>query len=174
MQMLCRTPYPSILQNTVVVFSKNYLPISNISLRRAVALLVTGQAEPVDYLTGQIWEIRSPSFVLQVPEHIRMTSGNTDRHWKVPVVNRRGVLARDKHLCQYCGSRHKLTLDHVIPRSKGGQHTWENVVTACANCNGIKGNKLLHDTQMQLRSQPKAPIHPTIAFADRFWKSQEA
>jgi 5-methylcytosine-specific restriction endonuclease McrA len=174
MQTLCRTPYPSILQNTVVVFSKNYLPMSQISLRRAAALLVTGQAEPVDYSIGQIWEIRSPSLVLQVPEHIRMTGGNPERHWKMPPVNRRGVLTRDKYLCQYCGSRHNLTMDHVIPRSKGGQHTWENVVAACVKCNGMKGDKLLHETQMQLRSQPKAPIHPTIAFADRFWHSQRA
>jgi 5-methylcytosine-specific restriction endonuclease McrA len=174
MQTLCRTPYPSILQNTVVVFSKNYLPMSRIPLRRAVALLVTGLAEPVDYLSGQVWEVRSPSLVLQVPEHIRMTSGNPERHWKVPPVNRRGVLARDNHGCQYCGSRHGLTLDHVMPRSKGGLHTWENVVTACARCNGLKGDKLIHETQMQLRSKPKAPIHPAVVFADQFWKSQGA
>jgi 5-methylcytosine-specific restriction endonuclease McrA len=174
MQALHRPTYPSILQNTVVVFSKNYLPMSRIPLRRAVVLLVTGQAEPVDYLSGETWEIRSPNLVLQVPEHIRMTVGNPERHWKVPPVNRRGILSRDAHSCQYCGSHKKLTLDHVIPRSKGGPHSWDNVVTACARCNGLKGDKLLHQTGMQLRSKPKAPIHPAVVFADQFWKSQGA
>jgi 5-methylcytosine-specific restriction endonuclease McrA len=173
MQALHRPSYPSILQNTVVVFSKNYLPVSRISIRRAIALLVTGQAEPVDMGDCQIWEVRSPSLVLQVPEHIRLTLGNPERHWKVPPVNRRGVLQRDAHRCQYCGSRKHLTLDHVLPRSKGGQHTWDNVVTACSTCNGKKGDRFLHETTMKLATKPKAPIHPAVMFADQFWKSQE-
>jgi 5-methylcytosine-specific restriction endonuclease McrA len=173
MQVLHRPTYPSILQNTVVVFSKNYLPVSRISMRRAITLLVTGHAEPVDMGDCQVWEVRSPNLVLQVPEHIRLTFGNPERHWKVPPVNRRGVLQRDTHSCQYCGSRKKLTLDHVIPRSKGGQHTWDNVVTACERCNGTKGDKFLQETKMTLRNKPKAPIHPAVAFADQFWKSQQ-
>jgi 5-methylcytosine-specific restriction endonuclease McrA len=167
-----RTPYPSILQNTVVVFSKNYLPMSRIPMKRAIALLITGQAEPVGFTTGQLWEVRSPSVVLQVPEHIRLTIGNPERLWKVPPVNRREVLRRDSHLCQYCGSRHRLTLDHVVPRSKGGLHTWDNVVTACERCNGTKGDRLLSQTAMKLRSKPKAPMHPAVAFAEEFWQSQ--
>ncbi len=75
-----------------------------------------------------------------VPEHIRLTVGNPERHWKVPPVNRREVLKRDSHTCQYCGSTKHLTLLHVIPRSKGGQHTWDNVVTACEKCNSIKSD----------------------------------
>lgn len=172
MQPLHRPPYPSILQNTVVVFSKNYLPLSRISIKRAIALLVTGQAEPVDFTTNQCFEVRSPNLVLQVPEHIRLTFGNPERHWKVPPVNRRGVLQRDHHTCQYCGSKKKLTLDHVIPRSKGGQHSWDNVVAACEQCNGQKGDKLLHETGMKLRNRPKAPVHPAVLFADQFWKNQ--
>jgi 5-methylcytosine-specific restriction endonuclease McrA len=167
--------YPSVLQNTVVVFSKNYLPLSRISMRRAICLLVTGKAEPIDLNQDgnfQFWEIRSPSLVLQVPEHIRLTIGNPERHWKVPPVNRRGVLQRDGHACQYCGSRKRLTLDHVIPRSKGGQHSWDNVVAACAGCNGRKGDQLLHQTNMKLRKAPKAPMHPAVTFSDHFWKSQ--
>jgi 5-methylcytosine-specific restriction endonuclease McrA len=167
-----RTPYPSILQNTVVVFSKNYLPMSRIPMKRAIALLITGQAEPVGFTTGQLWEVRSPSVVLQVPEHIRLTIGNPERLWKVPPVNRREVLRRDSHLCQYCGSRHRLTLDHVVPRSKGGLHTWDNVVTACERCNGTKGDRLLHETGLKLRAKPKAPIHPAVAFAEEFWQAQ--
>jgi 5-methylcytosine-specific restriction endonuclease McrA len=87
-------------------------------------------------------------------------------------VSRREVFRRDSHTCQYCGSTKKLTLDHVLPRSKGGTHTWDNVVAACERCNASKGDRLLHETAMQLSTKPKAPIHPAIAFAEQFWKEQ--
>lgn len=167
---------PAVLQRSVVVFSKNYLPVARINIKRAVILLVMGQAEPLnlggDSLDCEYWEVRSPSLVVQVPEHIRLLSGNPERHWKVPPVNRREVLKRDGHTCQYCGSRKRLTLDHVIPRSKGGTHTWDNVVTACEPCNSLKGDRLLHETKLVLRTKPKAPIHPTVLFAERFWEQQ--
>jgi 5-methylcytosine-specific restriction endonuclease McrA len=155
-----------------VVFSKNYLPIARINIKRAIVLLVTGQAESVNFGTTKLWEVRSPSVVLQVPEHIRLTVGNPERHWKVPPVNRREVLKRDNHTCQYCGSTKHLTLDHVIPRSKGGQHTWDNVVTACEKCNSTKSDRLLHETGMVLKTKLKAPIHPAVAFAEQFWNAQ--
>jgi 5-methylcytosine-specific restriction endonuclease McrA len=92
--------------------------------------------------------------------------------WRIPPVSRREVFRRDSHTCQYCGSTKHLTLDHVLPRSKGGTHTWDNVVAACERCNASKGDRLLHETTMQLRTKPKAPIHPAIAFAEQFWKEQ--
>lgn len=163
---------PQILQNQVVVFSKNYLPLARVNIKRAVVLLVTGQAESLNFGSAQEWEVRSPSIVLQISEHIRLTGGNPERHWKIPPVNRREVFRRDNYLCQYCGSTKHLTLDHVIPRSKGGQHSWDNVVTACDRCNSAKGDRLLHETPLILKSKPKAPIHPAIAFAEQFWKMQ--
>jgi 5-methylcytosine-specific restriction endonuclease McrA len=172
MQATEQSPPSHILHNQVVVFSKNYLPLARINIKRAVVLLVTGQAETLEFSSIQTWEVRSPSVVLQVPEHIRLTSGNPERQWKVPPVNRREVFRRDHHACQYCGSTKRLTLDHVIPRSKGGTHTWNNVVAACEKCNSSKGDRLLHETGMVLRSKPKAPIHPAIAFAEQFWKEQ--
>lgn len=165
---------PQVLQNSVVVFSKNYMPLTRINIRRAITLLVTGQAESLDFSSTQFWEVRSPSVVLQVSKHIRLTDSNPERHWKVPPVSRREVLRRDNHTCQYCGSGKKLTLDHVIPRSKGGQHTWNNVVTACTGCNSRKGDRLSHEASMVLKYKPKAPVHPAIAFSDQFWKAQEA
>jgi 5-methylcytosine-specific restriction endonuclease McrA len=161
-----------ILQNSVVVFSKNYLPLARINIKRAIVLLITGQAESLDFNSTKLWQVRSPSVVLQVPEHIRLRVGNPERHWKVPPVNRREVLRRDNHTCQYCGSTKHLTLDHVIPRSKGGQHTWDNVVTACEKCNSTKSDRLLHEAGMVLKTKPKAPIHPAVAFAEQFWNAQ--
>lgn len=161
-----------LLQQQVVVFSKNYLPLTKINIKRAIVLLITGQAESLDFGNTQLWEVRSPSIVLQVSEHIRLTVSNPERHWKVPPVNRREVLKRDNYTCQYCGSTRRLTIDHVVPRSKGGTHTWDNVVAACERCNSAKGDRLLHSTGMVLKTKPKAPIHPTVAFAEQFWKDQ--
>ena len=164
--------FPRILQNPVVVFSKNYLPLTRITLKRAIVLLVTGRAESLEFGSLQQWEVRSPSFVLHVSEHIRLTQGDRERRWKVPPVSRREVFRRDQHICQYCGNTKRLTIDHVIPRSKGGTHTWDNVVTACESCNSAKGDRLLHETNLVLKTKLKAPIHPAIAFAEQFWKEQ--
>jgi 5-methylcytosine-specific restriction endonuclease McrA len=162
----------TVLQNSVVVFSKAYLPLAQINIKRAIVLLVTQQAEALDFGDTQMWEVRSPSTTLQVSEHIRLLMGNPERQWKVPPVNRRAVLKRDQHRCQYCHSPRKLTLDHVIPRSRGGLHTWDNVVAACEACNCGKSDRTPTEAGMTLLTQPKAPIHPAMAFADQFWKSQ--
>lgn len=164
---------PSVLQNSVVVFSRNYLPLARINIRRAVTLLVNGQAESLDFSSSKVWQVRSPNLILHVPEHIRLTMGNPERIWKVPPVNRRELLRRDNHVCQYCGSAKNLTIDHIIPRSKGGLHTWDNVVTACETCNNKKSDRLLFETGMALKTKPKAPMHPAIAFAEQFWREQE-
>lgn len=159
-----------VLSQSVVVFSKNYLPISRVNIKRAIALLVTGKAEPLDLTHSKVWPIQSPSVVLYVPDQIRLTVSGTERIWKVPPVNRRELLRRDKHHCQYCGNTRNLTIDHVIPRSRGGKHAWDNVVIACIRCNAQKGDRTPIEAKMPLRTQPKAPIHPTVAFAEQFWR----
>ncbi|MEL7224880.1 MAG: HNH endonuclease [Cyanobacteria bacterium P01_D01_bin.36] len=160
----------------VVLFSQNYLPMTRINLRRAAMLLVTERAEPLDFssdISETGWVMRSPSITLDIPEHIRLKTGGKERIWKVPPVNRREVLRRDAHTCQYCGSKKRLTLDHVMPRSKGGQHTWDNVVAACAPCNSYKADRTPELAKMQLRRKPQVPLHPVIAFAGQFWKEQK-
>jgi 5-methylcytosine-specific restriction endonuclease McrA len=166
------TSATEVLRQSVVVFSKNYLPVSRVNIKRAISLLVTGKAEPLDF-SGKGYSVHSPSIVLLVPEQIRLTMADTERVWKVPPVNRREVLRRDKHACQYCGSTKKLTLDHVIPRSKGGKHSWDNVVIACEPCNSRKGDRTPHQAGMTLRTTPKAPMHPAVAFAEQFWREQQ-
>jgi len=160
-----------VLNHCVVVFSKNYLPISRVNIKRAIALMVTG-TEALD--TDETWLVRSPNLVIAVPQHIRLTIASTERIWKIPPVNRREVLKRDNHSCQYCGSNKHLTLDHVIPVSKGGQHKWDNVVTACEPCNQRKRDRTPIEANMPLRTKPKAPMHPTVAFAENFWHGESA
>ena len=167
------TSVTEVLRQSVVVFSKNYLPVSRVNIKRAIALLVTGKAEPLDFSNGKGYQVRSPNVVLLIPEHIRLTVTDAERVWRVPPVNRREVLRRDKHTCQYCGSTKQLTLDHVIPRSKGGKHTWDNVVTACERCNSRKGDRTPQQARMTLRTTPKAPMHPAVAFAEQFWREQQ-
>nr|WP_310482278.1 HNH endonuclease [Chamaesiphon sp. VAR_48_metabat_403] len=166
---------PSVLNHSVVVFSTNYLPMARINIRRAITLLLTGRAEPLDLQdTKLVWVLRSPSVEVEVPHHIRLKTTTAERLWKLPSVSRRELLRRDGHRCQYCGSAKQLTIDHVIPRSKGGTHTWDNVTIACETCNHKKGDKYLNETAMVLKTKPKAPMHPTVAFAEQFWQSQES
>lgn len=162
-----------VLRQSVVVFSKNYLPMSRINIKRAIALLVAGKAEPLDFSSGQGWLVRSPSVTICVPEQIRLTFTSNERVWKVPPVNRREVLRRDSHSCQYCGSTKRLTLDHVLPKAQGGLHTWDNVVAACERCNSVKGDRTPVQAGMPLRTKPKAPMHPAVAFSEQFWQQQE-
>ena len=161
-----------VLEQSVVVFSKNYLPLSRVNIKRAIALLITGKAEPLGFTSENDWQVYSPSLILCVPAHIRLTITSAERIWKVPPVNRREVLRRDHHTCQYCGSSRHLTLDHVIPLSKGGQHSWDNVVTACQQCNQRKSDRTPLEAGMPLFTKPKAPVHPAVAFAEKFWLQQ--
>lgn len=168
------TLQPDILQHSVVVFSNNYLPMTRINIRRAVMLLVSGRAEPLELEENtQFWQLRSPSVTIDVPHQIRLRVSTAERLWKVPPVSRRELLRRDSHKCQYCGTGKSLTIDHVIPRSRGGGHTWDNVVIACEKCNGRKGDQYLAETNFTLKSRPKAPMHPAVAFAESFWQSRQ-
>jgi 5-methylcytosine-specific restriction endonuclease McrA len=97
-------------------------------------------------------------------------------------ITRRAVFARDGWSCQYCGTRSNLTVDHVVPRSKGGASSWENIVASCAPCNRRKGDALLRQAGMSLRRQPRTPgpqvfIHvasPTIPTAWRQYLPEAA
>ncbi len=168
------TTATEVLGQTVAVFSKNYLPMNQINIKRAIILLVTGKAEPLDLGTdSKTIPVHSPTMVLLVPQQIRLKINHKEKVWCIPTVNRREVLRRDKHTCQYCGSLKQLTLDHVIPTSKGGTHTWDNVVTACETCNNRKGDRIAQQADMTLRIKPKAPVHPIVAFAEQFWREHK-
>lgn len=161
-----------VLERSIVVFSRNYLPISRVNVKRAIALLMAGKAEALDLGNEAEFLVRSPNLIVAVPAYIRLTLICSERIWKIPPVNRREVLRRDSHCCQYCGSNKHLTLDHVMPVSRGGQHAWNNVVAACERCNQRKSDRTPTEAGMPLRSKPKAPMHPTVAFAEKFWRSE--
>lgn len=162
-----------ILKQSVVVFSKNYLPINQINIKRAIALLVTDKAEPLHAGESKGILVHSSTLVYFVPYHIRLKINHIEKSWKIPAVNRREILRRDKHTCQYCGATKQLTLDHVIPISKGGRHSWDNIVTACEWCNNHKGDRTPQQAGMRLRIPPKTPAHPIVVFAEQFWREHQ-
>lgn len=136
-----------------LVLNASYEPLTVVSLRRAVVLLVRNKAELV-HAREQTW--RSERLELPVPAVIRLR-----RYVRVPyrrrvALSRRAVFARDRNRCQYCGAEAE-NLDHVIPRSRGGEHTWENVVAACRPCNARKGDRTPDEAAMGLTASPDAP-----------------
>ncbi len=143
-----------LIRSRVLVLNQNYQPLNICDVRRAVSLLGKGKAETVqcgvDY-------IHSVSTMFERPEVIRLVYlVRKPLHRRK--LSRREVFQRDGFSCQYCGKRAaELTLDHVIPRCKGGQHTWENVVTACKRCNHRKAGSTLREVGMTLRAQPREP-----------------
>jgi len=136
-----------------LVLNASYEPLSVVSARRAVVLLVREKAELVEG-QGRHWS--SERMRVPVPTVIRLFRYvRVPFHRRVP-LNRRAVFARDEHTCKYCGSSAE-NLDHVVPRSRGGTHTWENVVAACRRCNTRKGDRKPGEVGMRLTAVPRAP-----------------
>ncbi len=124
----------------VLVLNATFEPINVCSVRRAVVLLLKEKAELIE---RGLWALHSESSTLARPVVIRLVSYvHVPRDTHRRKITRRAVFARDGWTCQYCGSRSNLTVDHVIPRSKGGTSSWENIVASCAPCNRRKGDML--------------------------------
>lgn len=128
-------------------------PLAIVSSRRAVVLVIDEKADPV-HLTGQRW--RAEHVTTPVPSVVRLRYYVRVPHRRCAALSRRGVFLRDGGTCQYCG-RAAENIDHVVPRSRGGLHTWENVVACCARCNATKRDRLLAETRMRLRRRPQVP-----------------
>lgn len=139
----------------VLVLNASYEPLNVTTVRRAHVLVFKGKAEVIEELDKQL---HSSTDTFPWPHVIRLV-----QYVRVPrsvqrKISRRALFARDQWRCAYCGtSTGRLTLDHVVPRSRGGESVWENVVTSCAPCNHKKGNRLLEETSMELRHLPRPP-----------------
>lgn len=136
-----------------LVLNSTYEPLCVVSTRRAVVLVLKHKAEP---LAEGDDAFRSERLALQVPTVIRLKSYVRVPYRARATLSRRGVFARDGHQCQYCGSAAQ-NIDHVVPRSRGGRHVWENVVAACIPCNTRKEAKTPREAGMRLRNKPVAP-----------------
>ena len=138
----------------VLLLNSTYEPLNVINVKRALRLLLTDKADSLeqdgDIIRAAHWEIKIPTvvrlsyFVKRPIQRVKFTKGS--------------VLMRDDFRCQYCGERERdLTLDHIIPKTNGGQTIWTNVVACCKKCNSDKGGQSLKESGMKLLKQPKEP-----------------
>jgi len=164
----------------VLVLNATFEPINVCSVRRAAVLLLKSKAEIIEH--GD-WALHAENLTLPRPVVIRLVSYVRiphDTHRRK--ITRRAVFARDGWECQYCGARSNLTVDHVVPRSKGGVTDWDNIVASCAPCNRRKGDAMLRHSGLTLRCKPRRPaahvfIHvasPTIPVAWRAYLADAA
>lgn len=138
----------------VLVLNQNYEPLNVCDIRRAFRLL---GAEKAELVARNHQVIHTPTLAIDAPSVIRLVYLIRRPQPRVK-LSRREVFARDRHTCQYCGTTsHDLTIDHVVPRHRGGRHEWENLVAACRSCNHRKGAKTLTEARMRLLRDPRAP-----------------
>ena len=183
--------FTSLLQNPTLVLNRSWQPVNITSVARSMSMVYSGVARVVDPDSYQLFDwadwaaiapedgdpcIRAVEQSFCVPEIVALVS--FDRLPKSAVTfNRRNIFKRDRFTCQYCGMQpvaSELTIDHVLPRSRGGQSTWKNCVLACLSCNHRKADNLPEEANMRLRKAPVQP-HWTPAFSRhalrrRSWK----
>ena len=152
----------------VLVLNASYEPLNLVNVKRAVVLVLKNKAEIIEEREGYI---HSERLVIPFPTVIRL-SYYVNVPYRGVSLSRRTVFIRDRYTCQYCGGKAE-SIDHVIPRSRGGEHAWENVVAACRRCNARKMNKLPSEAGLKLKRKPVEPhdhiwifslasdIHPT-------------
>src|SRR3954470_889368 len=139
----------------VLVLNASYEPLNVTTVRRAHVLVFKGKAKVIEELSQHL---HSATDTFAWPHVIRLVT-----YVRVPravqrKISRRALFARDGWKCVYCGNANgRLTLDHVVPRSRGGESVWENVVTSCATCNHKKGNRSLEESGLHLRTLPRPP-----------------
>ncbi len=144
-----------IEQSRVLVLNQTYEPINVCNARRAIRMMITGKADTVE-TNGLL--VRSEAMEFHLPAVIRLrTYVYVPRRSRIP-FSKKNVMRRDENTCQYCGTRGGyLTVDHVLPRSREGRSTWENVVCSCRKCNAKKGNRTPDEAGLKLRRRPVQP-----------------
>jgi len=146
-----------LLGRKVLLLNASYEPLSLVTAAKALTLVFRHVAEVVEKDKGRV--LRSPRFTFEVPSVIRLTQYIDVRSRRNKVTNRHRILARDHYRCQYCGKRgtaFDLTLDHIMPRSRGGRTVAENLVSACQSCNNRKGDRTPEEARMPLLTNPAA------------------
>ena len=137
----------------VLVLNASYEPLNITTWRRAMVMVLKGKAEGLEHDPSHL--VR-PDLLL--PTVIRLRQFVRVPYRPLPLT-RRNLFQRDGHRCQYCGgAREQLSVDHVVPRSRGGSDTWENVTTACLPCNVRKGSRTPREAGMPLRTEPHRPL----------------
>lgn len=156
-----------------MVLNQSYEPLSICNLRKAIVLIYLGKAESV--INDERKKLHSVDSTYPWPSIIRISKFIKVPYKKV-VLTRKNILRRDGYKCAYCGrSDLPLTVDHVIPKARGGDETWENLITACTVCNNKKGDRTPEEARMKLFYQPFKPSHimfikNVVGRLDERWK----
>lgn len=151
---------PSLLNAPVLVLNANFEPLNVCTMKRAMGMIVSEKASLISNGRGYI---KTVSQLFQAPSVIRL-SYMVKRPRPVVKLTKAEVFRRDNYTCQYCGKKtSNLTVDHVVPRHLGGNHTWDNLVAACPECNHKKGGKTSIQARMPLLSKPYTP-RPTAEY----------
>jgi len=136
-----------------LVLNASYEPLSVVATRRAIVLVMRERADVIE-TNGMVWH--SEHITLSSPSVVRLRNYvRVPRARRVP-LNRKAIFLRDNHSCQYCSGPAE-NVDHVIPRSQGGLHTWDNVVASCRRCNSKKGGRTPRQAGLALNRQPRVP-----------------
>jgi 5-methylcytosine-specific restriction endonuclease McrA len=139
--------------DSVIVLNSNYEFLNVISWKKAICLICNSKIEIIKYSNTIV---KSIDREFKVPAIVRVINNIKNFYKKSPRFTRNNIYLRDKYTCQYCYKRFdKLTIDHVIPKSKGGKNIWTNVVTCCHKCNTIKADKSLEEVGFKLLKEPK-------------------
>jgi 5-methylcytosine-specific restriction endonuclease McrA len=142
------------LNKKVLLLNQSYQPLMTVGVKRAIILSFT---DKVEVLERYVEQIHSVSLSIFIPSVLRLKDYVKFNKKRISLT-RKNILKRDGHLCQYCNSKPNfITVDHIVPKHKGGGDSWENLVAACIPCNTKKGNKLLKDINMELSRKPKIP-----------------
>jgi 5-methylcytosine-specific restriction endonuclease McrA len=144
------------MNSRVLVLNQDFSPLMVCSVQRAFVLVYLNKSEMIRTANGH--KLHSVTHTFPMPSVIRL-----NRYVRAPykgvALTRQNIFRRDNFECQYCGTRKELTLDHIIPSSRGGQHTWINLVTACKSCNAKKGDYTPEEASMPLRRKPHKPSY---------------
>lgn len=137
----------------VLVLNSDYTPLNVTSIRRGFILVIKGKAEVLrqdaDNIVTSIGEFVRP-LIIRLLSYVRFKT-------KPVKLNRKRIFKRDNNECVYCGSKRNLTIDHIMPRSRGGKNTWSNLVTCCSNCNIKKGNRTPEESGMRMNYKAYEP-----------------
>ena len=159
-----------MVNSAVLVLNQNYEPLNVYNARRAFVLVDRGKAEVLEHGEGGIRTVR---YLFHLPSVIRMIY-LIKRPRPTMRLSRREVFNRDRYTCQYCGRQtRELTLDHVIPRHRGGRHDWENLASACKVCNHRKAGRTPSEARMRLLREPFAPKMSSYYVVYRYLDDQE-
>lgn len=146
------------MDKRVLVLNLDHAPVAVVSVQKAIVLLLLDKAKMIS--SYEFLKIRTVSRSFDYPAVISLNQYKNIPFRSV-VLNRPNLFRRDRGECQYCGSQKQLTIDHVIPKSKGGKTSWSNLVTACNRCNILKGDKTPEQVGLILK---KTPFKPSLSY----------